>query len=176
FVAWYHRLLNIVLSNRLSKDIEREVNFHIAERADDLRAAGLSDHEAADQARRRFGNAGLYREQIRDADLFGWLDTPVGDFRYAWRALRRSPAFAIAAVGSIALGIGANVAIYALIDGVSLRALPVPHPEELLQVGVAQKGEGGFVGVQPNDERFSNPLWEALRDGPNGFANVAAFG
>jgi len=175
-VAWYHRLLNIVLSNRLSTDIEREVNFHIAERADDLRAAGLSDHEAADQARRRFGNAGLYREQIRDADLFGWLDTTVGDFRYAWRALRRSPAFAIAAVGSIALGIGANVAIYALIDAVSLRALPVPHPEELLQVGVAQKGEGGFVGVQPNDERFSNPLWEALRDGPNGFANVAAFG
>jgi predicted permease len=162
-MAWYRRLFR-------ADDFERERAFHLAERADDLRAAGLTAREADAEARRRFGNPRPPR------DLATWLDSATADLRTALRALRRSPVFTLVAVGSLALGVGANVAIFSLVDAVSLRALPVPHPEQLLQVGVAHAGEGGFVGVEPDDQRFSNPLWEQLRDRPNGFAAVAAYG
>jgi predicted permease len=174
-VAWYHRLLNVFRPTQVSEDIKREVEFHIAERADDLRVYGFSEREAAYEARRRFGNRAMQRERTRDADLLTWLDSAMNDIRYALRGLKRSPVFALVAIGSIALGIGANVAIFSLLDAVSLRTLPVPHPEELLQVGVAHEGEGGFAGVKPEDQRFSNPLWEALRSSPHGFTSLAAF-
>jgi predicted permease len=174
-MAWYHRLINLLQPRRLSTDIEREVEFHLAERADDLQRGGLARDEAVYAARRRFGNQTLQRERMRDADITTWLDSAAGDVRYALRALRRSPVFTVVAVGSIALGIGATVAIYTLIDAVSLRSLPVPRPEQLLQVGAAHRGEGGFVGIEGNDQLFSNPLWEALRDRPNGFASLTAY-
>ena len=168
-MTWPRRLLNVVRARRRAEDFEHERAFHLAERADELRAQGLTERAAAAEARRRFGNP------MPPTSLATWLASAAGDVRYALRALRRSPLFACVAVASIALGVGATTAIYTLIDAVSLRALPVPHPEELLQVGVAHEGEGGFVGVRAEDERFSNPLWEALRDRPNGFAAVAAY-
>ncbi len=175
-MSWYHRLFNVARSNRLSSDIQREVDFHLAERADALRAYGFTEREAAYEARRRFGNRGLMRERTREADLASSVYATIGDLRYALRALRRSPVFAVVAVGSIALGIGATTAIYTLIDAVSLRTLPVPHPEELLQVGGADAGKGGFLGSPTNNVYFTNPLWEQIRDRDNGFTAIMAYG
>src|SRR5271157_3178277 len=92
------------------------------------------------------------------------LDTILQDLSYALRALRSSPGFAAVAILSLALGIGANTAIFSLIDSVMLKTLPVQHPEELLQV----------TTVQYHDA-FSNPLWEQVRDRQDVFTSVFAF-
>jgi putative ABC transport system permease protein len=88
------------------------------------------------------------------------------DLRYALRALRKSPVFAAAAILSLALGIGANSAIFSLIDALTLKSLPVPHPEELLQVLM---GRQSYIG-------FTNPTWEHLRDRQDVFSGIFAYG
>jgi putative ABC transport system permease protein len=92
------------------------------------------------------------------------LDAIIQDVRHAIRALRSSPAFAAVAILSLALGIGANTAIFSLIDALLLKALPVSHPEQLLQVTMAK------------DEYFTNPIWEQLRDRQDVFSGIFAYG
>src|SRR5215212_5239524 len=130
----FRRLLNTGRSEKLSSAIEREVAFHLHERIEELRAEGVPQHEAELMARRQFGNPTFQRERTRDADVVAWLDSLAGDIRYGLRALRRSPAFTAVAILSLALGIGANTAIYTLIDAVVLRSLPVPHPEQIVAI------------------------------------------
>ncbi|GLC25095.1 ABC transporter permease [Roseisolibacter agri] len=168
-MPWHRRLLR----RFRTADFERERAFHLAERADELRASGLSAHGAAVEARRRFGNP------LPPGGVAVFLGSAAADLRYALRALRQAPLVALIAVGSIALGIGATTAVYTLVDALALRALPVPHPEELYLLGPATPGAGGLreelPGDGPLDGVFTNPLWEALRDAPNGFDAVAAF-
>jgi putative ABC transport system permease protein len=93
------------------------------------------------------------------------IDALSQDLRYALRALRRSPGFACAAILSLALGIGANTAIFSLTDAVILKSLPVRHPEELLQVMMGKEAYGGY----------SNPTWEHLRDRQDVFSGIFAY-
>jgi len=136
-MGWYRRFINVLRPERLSGDIRREMEFHMAERADDLMAAGMTEPDARREARRRFGNPSVQRERTRDTDMLTWLESLGADVRYALRALRASPAFAIVAIVSLGLGIGANTAIFSLINAVVLRTLPVERPEELMQVTMA---------------------------------------
>src|SRR5579872_3296808 len=94
------------------------------------------------------------------------LDAIVQDLRYALRGLRRSPGFACTAILSLALGVGANTAIFSLIDALILKSLPVRHPEELLQV---------MMGKQTYT-RYSNPTWEHLRDRQDVLSGIFAYG
>jgi predicted permease len=94
------------------------------------------------------------------------LDAILQDLRYALRALRRSPGFASVAILSLALGIGANTAIFSMIDAVILKSLPVNHPEELLQV---MEGDQSYAG-------WSNPTWEHFRDRQDVFSRIFAYG
>ncbi|HJU87797.1 MAG TPA: ABC transporter permease [Gemmatimonadaceae bacterium] len=165
-MSWHKRLRNFLRSDRLTNDIEREMSFHIAERAEAYRASGMSEAAALNAARRKFGNRTAQVERTRDADIITWLDSVRGDVRYALRALRRSPIFAVVAVASLALGIGANTAIYALIDAVMLRPLPVWQPESLVHV---------VRNPEDRDGIFTNPLWEEIRDRQTGFESIAAF-
>ena len=152
-MAWYHRLFNVVRPTRLGRELDREIEFHIAERADDLAASGLSEAEAWREARRRFGNRTAQRERSYDARVLLWLESAVADLRYALRALRASPAFTTVTVLSLGLGIGANTAIFSLVDAVMLSSLPVREPETLLRVKMGKDLAG-----------FTNPAWEQLRD------------
>lgn len=93
------------------------------------------------------------------------LDAAFQDIRYALRALRSAPGFSAVAILSLALGIGANTAIFSLIDAVMLRSLPVTNPDELLKVRI----DGGQFG-------YGNPLWEALRDRQDVFSGLFAYG
>ncbi len=93
------------------------------------------------------------------------LDALVQDLRYAFRALRSSPGFASVAILSLALGIGANTAIFSLIDSVILKTLPVSHPEQLLQVTMGKDGS-----------YYTNPIWEQLRDHQDVFSGIFAYG
>ena len=94
------------------------------------------------------------------------LDSALQDLKYAFRTLRTSPGFAVVAVVSLALGIGANTAIFSLIDAVMLKYLPVNHPEQLLQVTMGEEHGG----------TFTNPIWEQLRDRQDVFSGIFAWG
>jgi putative ABC transport system permease protein len=165
-MSWYRRLFNLTRSEEITRELDREFAHHIAERRDELMKSGMNAHDADSAARRQFGNATSQKERTRDVDLIMWLETCFADIRYAFRALRRSPAFALVAILSLALGIGANTAIFSLIDAVMLKSLPVSHPEQLVAVKAVAAG--------PSDYYFTNPLWEAIRDRGDMFAGAFA--
>ena len=165
-MSWIRRFANLLRSNRHARDIDRELAFHVGERADDLVAAGMTRELAEREARRRFGNYGAQKENTRDADIFTWLDAMIDDTRYAIRMLRHSPAFTLVTVLSLALGIGANTAIFTLINAVMLRSLPVAHPEELVQI--TMPGGNRVVhesGLGADSRQSENLQWRVrLRD------------
>ena len=166
-MGWYRRFINVLRPNGVSADIRREMEFHMAERADDLMASGMSEADARREARRRFGNPGTQQERTRDTDVLTWLESLAADVRYALRALRGRPGFAVVAILSLGLGIGANTAIFSLINAVVLRTLPVERPEELMQVTMAGKERGSV---------FTNPIWEQVRDRQDAFSGAFAYG
>ena len=163
-MSWTRRFTNLLRSNRHSRDIDRELAFHVGERADDLVAGGMTRELAELEARRRFGNYGAQKEKTRDADIFTWLDATIDDTRYAIRMLRHSPVFTLVAVLSLALGIGANTAIFTLINAVMLRSLPVAHPEQLVR-----------LTMPAGNASFTNPMWEQIRDNQKIFSGAFAY-
>jgi putative ABC transport system permease protein len=167
-MGWFSRFTNLLRSNRVSEDIDREMAFHMSELADDLMARGMKASDARREARRRFGNPGVQKERTRDADVLTWLESLAADVRYALRALRASPVFALVTIASLGLGIGANTAIFSLINAVVLKTLPVSQPDELMQVTFGE--EGGASAV------FTNPIWEQVRDAQDVFSGVFAYG
>jgi predicted permease len=164
-MAWYRRIRNFVRPEALSRELDREMAFHIDERAADLRASGLDPAAAATQARRMFGNPTRQKEETHDVDVLTWLDSFARDVRYALHALAASPAFTLVAVLSLALGIGANTAIFSLTDALLLKSLPVQHPEQLLLVDMGEADENNFP----------NPVWEQIRDNVPVFSGVFAY-
>ncbi|HEY4303813.1 MAG TPA: ABC transporter permease [Gemmatimonadaceae bacterium] len=163
-MSWLDRLRNQSRDDELSHDIDRELAFHLAEREDELIAQGMDPEQARHEARRRFGNVGRKKEETRERNLFGWLDTLVADLRYAVRSLRLAPAFAFVAILSLGLGIGANTAIFSILNALMLKTLPVDRPEELVMID----RDGGNA--------LTNPLWEAIRDRQDVLASAFAFG
>src|SRR5262249_6172594 len=143
----------------------RELSFHLAERVDDLVASGMSEKEAFNLARRQLGSYPLGGGRPRGLQVLTWIDSVASDTRYAIRTLRASPGFASVAILSLALGIGANTAIFSLIDAVMLKYLPVSHPEQLVHVTMGDRGG-----------TFTNPIWEQLRDRQDVFSGLFAYG
>ncbi len=156
---------------QLDRDLREELNFHLAMRQEKYRAAGLASEDAAMAARRLFGNVTGFKEACREAWTFTWLENLARDLRYGLRQLRRNPGFTVVAVLTLALGIGANTAIFSVIDAVMLRMLPVHEPERLVQVGFQGKHSGeSFVG-----ESFSYPVFKKLLQYNSVFTDVSAF-
>jgi predicted permease len=169
------RLLNAVRPDRLSDDLDAELRFHIAERVDELIAAGLSEREARAEALRRFGNFTLQKERTRDMNIATWLEALLGDLRYGLRQLRLAPGFAAVAIASLALGIGANTAIFQLINELNFRALPVRSPGELVAIDVE---EGFFTAgwYSARNRAFTLPQIEELQRTQQAFDGMLAFG
>jgi len=159
-MSWFHRLANTFRPRSLSRDLDREMAFHLAERADDLAAHGMSDDDASLEARRRFGNTTAVTERTRDRDVVLWLESLLADTRYAARTLIANPGFTAVAVLSLALGLGANTAIFTLANTVVLRSLPVRDPQQLVLVDIRDTKHTADKG----DPYFTNPIWEEIRD------------
>jgi hypothetical protein len=151
-------------------DLEKELRFHQEQAIQDYIAQGLSPEEARNRARAEFGSVALAKDEIRDTQALRWLADFAQDVRYALRGFRRSPGFAITAVALLALGIGANTAVFTLLHRVLFASLLVPHPEELVEIGC----------VNPSDPNgttcpTSYPAFLSFRAQPDVLAGAFAF-
>src|SRR5580698_7526798 len=137
------RIKSLALRRKLHHDLEDELDFHLAMRQQKFERAGLSPSDAAAAARRRFGNPTLRRETLRSLWTFAWLDSFARDLRYACRTMARAPLFTMVAIVTLAYGIGANTAIFSIVNGILLRAMPYQRPTDLYSIReVIQEGAG----------------------------------
>lgn len=165
-----YKLRNFVHPDRAEQDLAREIGSHLALIEDDFRRRGMSGDEARLAAKRAYGGIEQAKELHREARSWLWLEQVRQDFRFSIRTLRNGPGFSLTAILTLALGIGANTAIFSLIDAVMLKALPVSHPEELMQVNMAKRD---IWGVE--DPFVSNPVWEQLRDVQDIFSGLFGY-
>jgi putative ABC transport system permease protein len=131
-MSWISRLVNVLRSGRLDRDLDSELLFHIEARTDELIAKGLAPEDAAREARRHFGNQLLLRESSREIKLFLWIESVLQDVRFGLRMLRKNSFVTAVAVLSLSLAIGACAAAFSLIDAFFLRPLPVRDPSRLV--------------------------------------------
>ena len=128
------RLLALVNARRLDTQLDDEVLAHLELAERDGIAAGLSPEDARRAARRHFGSIERMKEEHRDRRSVRWMDSLVKDVRYGLLLLRRDPGFAFVAIAVMAIGIGANTAMFSVMDAVMLKPLPYPEPERIVRV------------------------------------------
>jgi len=153
----------------------RELESYLAIETDENIARGMTLADARDAARRKLGNQTLVREEIYQMNTMSLIDSVWRDLRHGTRLLRLNPGFAIVAILSLALGVGANTAIFQLLDAVRLRALPVREPSQLAEIRIDTTSDartGHFSGRRPN---LTNPLWELIRDRQQAFVTTFAW-
>lgn len=128
------RILNLQRRRKLDAEIQAELQSHIEMAVEDGIRRGMSEQEARREAILRFGNTGLVHESVADEDMFLSLNSICSDVLYAFRQLRRTPAFSLPAVLTLAIGIGASTAVFSLVQGFLLRPLPYPDASRLVVV------------------------------------------
>ena len=178
---------NVLHRSDVERNMSDELQFHLERRAEDLIArGGLSPAEAMRIARLEFGSVEKYKEEARQSLGLRLLDESRGDLRYAFRTFGRSKGFTAAAIATLALGIGANTAVFSVVDALLLRKLPVKNPDELVvfdwlrtdnsmvarHMGYGRSGPAPGVGIRTS---FSALTFERFREHTATLSDVFAF-
>src|SRR5580704_12753412 len=128
---FWQRLLR---RNKMEEQLEKEMRFHLEEHVSELISNGVAPSEARRRARMALGGPEQVKEECRDARGTRWLEDFLQDFRYAMRMLRQRPGFAAVALLTLALGTGATTVMFTLVNGVLLKPLPFPEPDQLVAI------------------------------------------
>src|SRR5437763_7096922 len=160
--SFFRRLHWFVQRRRKESELREELQFHLDEEAEQHRAEGLTEDQARWAARRELGNLTLLQEDTRA--MWGWtIFEQVGqDLRYAFRTMAANRLFTLLAMTSLALGIGANTAIYSFMDAILLRSLPVSDPESLVVLNWYARSARGRDFVMHS---MSGTTWEDAKSG-----------
>src|SRR5438876_6305236 len=161
------RLMALFRKGRLEQDLDEELSSHLGMLVEENVRKGMSREEARYAALRSFGGVAQVKEIYREQRGLPVIETLVQDLRYGRRMLAKNPGFTAVAVLTLALGIGANTAIFSLVDAVLLRLLPVRNPEQLV---IFAHG-----GREPSTRGSNHPLYEFLRDRNQSLAGLFAF-
>jgi putative ABC transport system permease protein len=160
---WIQRLFS---RRHIYSDLSAEMRAHLDEKIHALVASGMSREEATRTARREFGNVTLLEERSREVWQWPSLESFFADIRFAFRMLRKSPGFTAVAILTLALGIGANTAIFSLVDGIILRPLPYPHADRVVHLSWQSQ-----TYLIPN---LTTPEFIFIRDHNSSFSSLAA--
>jgi len=140
---------------RMEKDLDEEIGFHVERETEENIRRGMSPPAARTEALRRFGGVEKTKEEVREADRAVLFETMLQDVRYGLRALRKNPGYAAAAVLTLALGIGANTAIFSVVHGVILQSLPYGGGDQLVR---ARSSVALHVYRRPDEHAHGSPL------------------
>jgi predicted permease len=150
-------------------ELDAEMRFDLTQRVEANVQAGMTRQEAELNARREFGSVALAQEECRDTRGTQFFEQTWQDVRFGWRMLRKSPGFTATAILTLALGIGANTAIFSMMDKVLLQNLPVRNPDELVLISTTLPRTG-------ENDSFSYPMYRDIRDKSDSFSGVIAMG
>jgi len=160
---------------RREEDFAREIESYLTHEIDENVARGMNPDQAFHAAQRKFGNTTYAQEAIRKMSTLQFVESFWQNLRYGLRQLHGNPGFTITAILSLALGIGANTAVFQLLSAIRLRSLPVKNPQELAEVKIAGGNRGW--GLNPSwIGEATYPLWEQIRDHQQAFSEIFAWG
>jgi hypothetical protein len=170
-MSWLQRLF---ARRRIERDLDKEMQFHVESQISDKVRSGISEIEARRLTRLEFGGTEQIKEDCRQSRGTVWLESLVQDVRYGLRQLRKTPGFTFVAILSLTLGIGANTAIFTLLNAILLRPLPVQKPSELLLFGDGQ-AQGSMSSIPDGSTRlFSYSFFHDFRQKDTSFSGIAA--
>ena len=168
-------LSRIFSRNRRYDDISVSIQEHIDERVDELMEEGIPRDEAERTARRDFGNVTLLRERSREVWQWQRVESLFVDLKHVFRRLGRSPGFAITVVLTLAIGIGANTAVFSVLNSVLLRPLPYPEPQELVSLHLNAPGAPGLSEFR-SELRLSASMYLTFAAHNRAFQSVGVWG
>jgi len=171
---WSILYRNLFQRGKVEADLDSEVETYFQFLVERYTAQGLSIEEARRAVRLQCEGPEQVKEKVREVRIGAVIDTTLQDLRYAFRTLRKGPAFALTAILSLALAIGSNTAIYSIVDAALLRPLPVPQPDRLFTLATLQIQEPGKERPA-EDVSFSYPLFQQFRAAAGDSARTGLF-
>jgi predicted permease len=173
--AWAVRLFAPLHKRRSDADLEEELQSHLRLHIEDGLRAGMTPEAARRHALMKLGGVEQTKELYRERRGLLLLETTLQDGRHALRLLRKNLGFTLIAIVTLALGIGANTAVFSVMNTVLLRALPVPHPEQLVYLRLPKWQPVGAFSTGDSETSFSEPVFEQLRKEQGIFIDLMAY-
>ncbi len=175
FSDLFFRIRSLFRRTAVENELDQELRFHLEQQVEKYIRSGLTREEAMRRTRLEFGGLGQVKEDCRESRGTTLLETTVQDVRYALRQLRKTPGFTLTAVLTLALGIGANAAIFTLVNAVLLRNLPVVDPKTLVHLGDRNDCCVGYGVPDDGDySLFSTDVYKQLKKNAPEFEDLAA--